>query len=76
MIQSPGMREFGLWNIDALELAELFPELRPHLGTCRFGLDRSHTHEPGCAVTGAIQTGEVTERRYRSYPKMARKVAG
>jgi ribosome biogenesis GTPase len=54
-----------------MDIAELFVELRPHLGHCRFGLDCTHSHEPGCAVKQAVERGEITDRRYRSYLKLA-----
>jgi ribosome biogenesis GTPase len=80
IVDTPGMREFGLWDVSskrqkqehlALDLAELFPDLRPHLGHCRFGLDCSHDHEPGCAVKLAVERGEIHDRRYRSYLRLS-----
>lgn len=82
VVDTPGMREFGLWDESSkrqrgehenLDLAELFVDLRPHLGRCRFGLGCTHAHEPGCAVKEAVARGEVAERRYRSYLRMAEK---
>lgn len=70
VVDTPGMREFGLWGVEPGELAELFPELRPLLGRCRFGADCSHTHEPGCALKAAVEAGEVSARRFRSYLRM------
>jgi ribosome biogenesis GTPase len=67
LIDTPGMREFTLWQVGASDLAELFPELRAYLGQCRFGADCGHDHEPGCAVKAAVACGEVSERRYESY---------
>jgi ribosome biogenesis GTPase len=66
VIDTPGMREFGLWNVAAGDLAACFPEIRPHLGQCRFG-DCTHRHEPHCAVRRAIEHGRIDPRRYRSY---------
>jgi ribosome biogenesis GTPase len=68
VVDTPGMREFGLWH-DPAEggLASLFVEMRPYIGTCRFRLDCSHSHEPGCAIKDAVQAGEITELRYRNY---------
>lgn len=71
IVDTPGMREFGLWNTDAFGLANLLVEFRPLLGRCRFGLDCGHRHEPGCAIQAAVVEGHITERRYRSYLRMA-----
>jgi ribosome biogenesis GTPase len=71
IVDTPGMREFGLWNVDGNDLAHLFPDLHPFIGRCRFGLSCSHVHEPGCAVRDAVEAGEVTQRRYQSYLRMA-----
>ncbi len=70
IVDTPGMREFGLWEVDDADLAENFVELRPYLGRCRFGLDCQHTHEPGCAVKAAVTAGDIGERRYESYRRM------
>lgn len=70
VIDTPGIREFGLWNIFADELAEYFPEMRPFLGLCKFGLDCSHDEEPDCAVRKAVMNGKISPRRYRSYMRL------
>jgi ribosome biogenesis GTPase len=70
VIDTPGMREFGLWDIPADELAENFPEMRPFLGKCKFGLDCAHDEEPGCAVRRAVMDGFIQPRRYRSYLRL------
>jgi ribosome biogenesis GTPase / thiamine phosphate phosphatase len=67
LIDSPGVREFGLWGIAREELADLFPEMRPYAGKCKFGLDCSHDEEPGCALRQAVVAGRVSPRRYASY---------
>ncbi|RKY72175.1 MAG: hypothetical protein DRP97_01045 [Candidatus Latescibacterota bacterium] len=69
-MDTPGMREFGLWKIAGEDVARLFPEMRPYIGLCRFGLDCSHTHEPGCAIKEAVASGEIDERRYDSYVRL------
>lgn len=71
IVDTPGMREFGLWNVDEMELAQLFPELRPLVGLCRFGLDCTHSHEPGCRIQEGVEEGAITERRYRSFLRIA-----
>ncbi len=70
VVDTPGMREFGLWKIDAADLAELFPEMRAYLGTCKFGVDCTHSHEPGCAIKAAVEAGQIATRRYKSYLSM------
>jgi ribosome biogenesis GTPase len=64
---TPGLRELGLWGLDADRLDTCFPEFRPHLESCRFVRSCSHTHEPGCAIREAVDTGAVTPERYASY---------
>ncbi len=71
VVDTPGMREFGLWDVGSTDVATLFPEMRAYLGLCRFGSDCSHTHEPGCAVKEAVERGDIAENRYRSYVKLA-----
>lgn len=66
---TPGLRELGLWGIDDQELGACFPEFRPHLDSCQFR-SCSHTHEPGCAVQAAVETGSVSRDRYDSYAAM------
>ncbi len=66
LIDSPGIREFGLWHIDPQDLFQAFPELADLTGHCKFR-DCSHENEPGCAVRTAVEEGRVLERRYRSY---------
>jgi ribosome biogenesis GTPase len=70
LIDSPGFQEFGLHHIDAMQLAGLMRDLRPHLGHCRFH-NCTHRHEPGCAVIHAVAHADdphpVTSHRYRIY---------
>ncbi len=70
IVDTPGMREFGLWDIHPDELGQCFPEMRPYLGRCKFGLDCSHDEEPGCAVRRAVMDGSIHPRRYRSYLRL------
>jgi len=69
-LHPPGMREFGLWQLEADDLAYGFVEMRPYLGGCKFGLDCTHSHEPGCAVKAAVEAGRIAPRRYQSYLRM------
>ena len=66
---TPGIRELGLWQIPATELAHCFPEFRPHLGACAFN-DCTHLHEPRCGLRAAVAAGLVTEERHDSYRRM------
>jgi ribosome biogenesis GTPase len=71
LVDTPGIREFGLWDIYADELAEMFPEMRPLVGQCKFGLDCRHDEEPGCAIRKAVMAGEISPQRYKSYQRLA-----
>ena len=66
LIDSPGIREFGLTHISRQELLEGFIEFRPYLGLCRFR-DCQHLHEPGCALLGAVASGDISALRMDSY---------
>ena len=66
LIDSPGFQEFGMQLIDAQQLAALMPDLRKHVGGCKF-YNCTHLHEPGCAVREALQRGDIHESRYRIY---------
>ncbi len=68
VIDTPGQREFKLWDPAAVD--QLFPEMRPYLGRCRFGADCAHTHEPGCAVRAAVAAGHIAASRYQSYQRL------
>ncbi len=67
LLDTPGIREFGLWNIHAEELASLFPEMTQYVGQCKFGLSCQHDREPGCAIRKAVMDGHVSPYRYQSY---------
>jgi ribosome biogenesis GTPase / thiamine phosphate phosphatase len=69
LIDSPGFQEFGLRHIDASQLALLMPDLRAHLGQCRF-YNCMHRHEPGCGVRAALERGEIAAPRYRLYEEI------
>ncbi len=70
VIDTPGIREFGLWGVRPEDLADLFVEMRPLLGQCRFGLGCRHVDEPGCAVRRAVMAGQISPQRYQSYVKL------
>jgi len=62
IVDSPGMKAFGLAHLDPGAIAEAFVELRPLLGHCRFR-DCQHDAEPGCAITAAVKAGRVAPHR-------------
>lgn len=69
IIDSPGIREFGLWHITAEDLLAGFIEFRPHIGYCRFR-DCKHESEPGCAILQALEEGEISPLRMDSYQRI------
>ncbi len=66
LIDTPGIRELGVIDIEKQELSHFFPEMRELLNQCRFHNCR-HTNEPGCAVLAALEAGEIELSRYESY---------
>jgi ribosome biogenesis GTPase len=70
LVDTPGMREFGLWDIVVGELASLFPEMQSHVGQCKFRLSCSHDREPGCAIRKAVMAGTISPYRYQSYMRL------
>jgi ribosome biogenesis GTPase / thiamine phosphate phosphatase len=70
IIDTPGVREFGLYDIEPDEVAYYFPEMRPLLGQCKFGLSCKHDEEPGCAIRQAVMDGEISPYRYKSYLRL------
>ncbi|MBQ2033491.1 MAG: ribosome small subunit-dependent GTPase A [Alistipes sp.] len=69
IIDTPGIKGFGLIDIEENELAHYFPEMMRYLPDCRF-YNCSHTHEPHCAVVEAVEQGEIAYSRYESYLKI------
>ena len=69
VIDTPGIKGFGLIDIEGGELWHYFPEMMRIGRDCRF-YNCTHTHEPGCAVTEAVARGEIAPMRYESYLKM------
>lgn len=70
LIDSPGVRDFGLWQVSRSELAQGYIEFGPHAQHCRFR-DCSHTGEPACAVEIAAQRGVIAARRLANYRLIA-----
>jgi ribosome biogenesis GTPase / thiamine phosphate phosphatase len=71
LIDSPGFQEFGLNHIEPTRLAECMPDLKAHMGNCRF-YNCTHLHEPGCDVIAAVGKGDegITPSRYRIYQEL------
>ena len=69
IIDTPGIKGFGLIDIDDKELCRYFPEMMRLAPDCRF-YNCTHTHEPGCAVRSAVEEGRVAWSRYESYLKI------
>jgi len=74
IVDTPGIREFGLWEVTGEELAYFFPEMADHVGKCKFGLSCHHDTEPGCAIRKAVMAGEISPHRYKSYMNLRREL--
>ena len=66
IIDTPGMREFGLVDISKQELSHYFPEMRSRLSDCQFN-NCQHMNEPGCAIKKAVDEEKINIDRYISY---------
>lgn len=69
IIDTPGIREFGLVELEGAELSHYFREMQPLIASCKFN-NCTHTGEPGCAVKQAVLNGQISEARYHSYLSM------
>jgi ribosome biogenesis GTPase len=69
IVDTPGIKEFGLFDLEKETLAQRFPEMRERMLQCRFA-NCTHRHEPGCAVKEALKAGEIFEFRYNNYLNM------
>jgi len=69
VVDTPGLRQFQLWDFIPEEVAGAFRDLRPFVSRCKFP-DCTHTHEDGCAVKNAVADGWLDARRYESYLQM------
>lgn len=74
LIDSPGVREFGLWHLEADEVTEAFVEFRPYLGGCKFR-DCKHLDDPGCLLREAVENGEISEVRFDNYHRILESMA-
>lgn len=66
LIDTPGIRGFGLVELEKEEISKYFPEMLRYADNCRF-MPCTHTHEPGCAVKDAVDAGLISPERYNSY---------
>lgn len=66
IIDTPGIKEFGIVNMDKYEVSHYFPEMRQFLGQCKFN-NCLHINEPECKVLEALENGEISYSRYNSY---------
>jgi len=69
VVDTPGLREVGMWGMPSDHLDECFPEMRHLVEQCRFA-DCTHRSEPDCAVLAAVRSGDVSSERYESYAKL------
>lgn len=66
LIDSPGIREFGLWHLSPEKVIDGYRDFQAHVGLCRFR-DCKHDREPGCALQRAVEKGEVSAQRFDNY---------
>jgi ribosome biogenesis GTPase len=69
IVDTPGIRQFQLWDVIPEEVAGFFRDLRPYVASCHFP-DCTHTHEANCSVKHAVADGRLDARRYESYCQM------
>ena len=69
LIDSPGIREFGLWHMTPSQVSEGFIEFSDYLGTCKFR-DCKHKTDPGCALVAAVESGHIRQERLTSFQRI------
>ena len=69
IVDTPGIKEFALYDMETDTLAQRFPEMRDLMSQCHFA-NCTHTHEPGCAVKEAVERGDIADWRYSNYLRM------
>lgn len=74
IIDSPGVREFGLWNMPASQITQGYKEFKPFLSHCKFR-DCDHQHSPGCALQQAVKEKKIFADRLKNYVKIRQKFA-
>lgn len=75
IIDTPGIREFGIVDVEKEELSQYFPEMRAVLPNCQFN-NCMHINEPNCAVKAAVIAGQISEERYISYRNILDSIEG
>ena len=73
IVDSPGIREFGLWHLDKDKIANGFIEFTPYIGCCKFR-DCQHSNEPGCALIQAVKNEDISQQRWQSYNKIVQSI--
>lgn len=74
LIDSPGIREFGLWHLEPDRVTWCFKEFRDHLGGCKFR-DCKHLDDPGCLIRQAVDDGKIHQHRYDNYHRILQSMA-
>ncbi|PHM66809.1 ribosome small subunit-dependent GTPase [Xenorhabdus stockiae] len=74
VIDSPGVREFGLWHLTPEQVVQGFIEFRDYLGNCKFR-DCKHLDDPGCALRDALEQGAIAEERFENYHRILESMA-
>ena len=69
IIDTPGIKEFALYDMEKETLAQRFPEMRALMLECRFN-NCTHLHEPDCAIKNAVEQGVIADWRYENYCNM------
>lgn len=69
LIDSPGIREFGLWHLEAEQITAGYREFAQVLGTCKFR-DCKHKNDPGCALKAAVEQGQIHPIRFENYHRL------
>jgi len=73
VVDSPGLRELGMWGLASEHLDECFREFRQYIPSCRFG-NCTHRVEPGCAVRAAVEQGRISAERYDGYLRLREEI--
>ena len=71
IIDTPGIKEWGLVNMEPQEISDYFPEMRDLRLNCKFGARCLHINEPKCAIKEAVENNQIALSRYESYLSMA-----
>ncbi|MFC0309703.1 small ribosomal subunit biogenesis GTPase RsgA [Gallibacterium trehalosifermentans] len=69
LIDSPGIREFGLWHLEDEDITYGYREFLPYLGTCKFK-DCKHLYDPGCSIREAVEEGKINPARFENYHRL------